>query len=249
MERFRNKVAIVTGAGSGIGQAIVLRLVTEGASVLAIDINEKGLTETLQLASQTERLTLGCISITDEEQVSTKINEYITVQGHLDVLVNVAGILRVVRATDTSLDLFRSIIETNIVGTFLMCRLCLPHLLISKGNIVNTASTAGYFGHPYMSAYAASKGAVVSLTHSLAREYILQGVRVNAIAPGGIETPLTKNIEFPSNFDEKLFTNIMLPDKRMGKPEQVASVVAMLASDDGAFINGEVVRIDGGTHC
>ena len=247
-ERFKDKVAIVTGAGSGIGRAILLRLVTEGASVLGIDMNGDGLAETVKLASHKERISVACLSVTDEVQVTQKINEYVTLQGRLDVLANVAGILRAVPATDTSLDLFRSIIETNLVGTFLMCRICLPHLLISKGNIVNTASTAGYFGHPYISAYAASKGAVVSLTHTLAREYILQGVRVNAVAPGGIETPLSTNIEWPANMNISLFENHALPDKRMGQPENVAGVVAMLASDDGAFINGEVIRIDGGVH-
>ncbi len=239
----------MTGAGSGIGQAIVIRLIAEGASVLGIDINEDGLKQTSQLSSHPERMSLATVSITEEQQVIQKVNDYITLQGHLDVLVNAAGILRPSIATETSLDQFRSIIETNLVGAFLMCRTCLPHLLITKGNIVNIASTAGYFGHPYMIAYAASKGGMVALTSSLAREYILEGVRVNGVAPGGIDTPLVKNLQWPPNINYKLFSNLSLPDNRQGKPEEVASVVAMLASQDGAFINGEIIRVDGGVHC
>jgi len=238
----------VTGAGSGIGRAVVLRLVAEGASVLGIDVNETGLKETVELTSYPERVSIVVVSITDEQQVVEKVNEYVTRQGHLDVLVNMAGILRVTLSTETTLEEFRLVIDTNLIGTFLMCRVCLPHLLITKGNIVNAASVAGLFGHPYMAAYAASKGAIIALTKALAREYILQGVRVNAVAPGGIATPMHTSCPFPTGLNEILFGNLRLPDHRFGKSEDVAAVVAMLASHDGSFINGEVIRIDGGVH-
>jgi NAD(P)-dependent dehydrogenase (short-subunit alcohol dehydrogenase family) len=238
----------VTGAGSGIGRAVVLRLVAEGASVLGIDVNETGLKETVELTSYPERVSIAVVSITDEQQIVEKINEYVTRQGHLDVLVNMAGILRVTISTETTLEEFRLVIDTNLIGTFLMCRVCLPHLLITKGNIVNAASVAGLFGHPYMAAYAASKGAIIALTKALAREYILQGVRVNAVAPGGIATPMHTSCPFPTGLNEILFSNLRLPDHRFGKSEDVAAVVAMLASHDGSFINGEVIRIDGGVH-
>jgi NAD(P)-dependent dehydrogenase (short-subunit alcohol dehydrogenase family) len=246
--RFKDKTAIVTGAGSGIGRAIVLRLVAEGASILGIDLNEVGLKETVQLTSNPERVSIAVVSVTDEQQVIEKVNEYVTRQGHLDVLINMAGILRVSHSADTSLEEFRSVIDINLTGTFLMCRTCLPHLLVTKGNIVNAASTAGRHGHPYMAAYAASKGAIVALTKSLAREYIFQGVRVNAVAPGGIFTPIMTSLQLPPGINEILFSNLKRPDSRFGKPEDVAGVVAMLASQDGVFINGEVIRIDGGTH-
>ncbi len=238
----------MTGAGSGIGRAVVLRLVAEGASVLGIDVNETGLKETVELTSYPERVSIAVVSITDEQQIVEKINEYVTRQGHLDVLVNMAGILRVTISTETTLEEFRLVIDTNLIGTFLMCRVCLPHLLITKGNIVNAASVAGLFGHPYMAAYAASKGAIIALTKALAREYILQGVRVNAVAPGGIATPMHTSCPFPTGLNEILFSNLRLPDHRFGKSEDVAAVVAMLASHDGSFINGEVIRIDGGVH-
>lgn len=246
--RFQDKTVIVTGAGSGIGQSIVIRLVAEGATVLGIDVNEAGLKETVQLTSQPERVSIAVVSITDEQQIIEKVNEYVTRQGHLDALINMAGIIRSTITTETTLEQFRSVIDNNLVGTFLMCRVCLPHLLITKGNIVNAASTAGLYGHPYMAAYAASKGAIIALTKSLAREYILQGVRVNAVAPGGTATPLAATLQFPAGINRSLFSNTQLPDRRMGLPDEIAAVVAMLASQDGSFINGEVIRIDGGCH-
>jgi NAD(P)-dependent dehydrogenase (short-subunit alcohol dehydrogenase family) len=247
--RFQNKTVIVTGGGSGIGQAVVIRLVAEGASVLAIDINETGLNETVQLTSNPERVSIAAISVADEQKVTEKVNDYVARQGQLDALINLAGILRAVVSTDCTLELFRSVVEVNLVGTYLMCRVCLPHLLLTKGNIVNTASTAGRFGHPYMAAYASSKGGVIALTKTLAREYLAQGVRVNAIAPGGILTPMVKTIQFPPGISQTAFDHMRLPDNRIGQPEQVASVVAMLASQDGSYINGEVIQIDGGVHC
>jgi NAD(P)-dependent dehydrogenase (short-subunit alcohol dehydrogenase family) len=246
--RFQDKTAIVTGAGSGIGRAVVIRLVAEGAFVLGIDVNEVGLKETLQLTVHPERVSIAVLCVTDEQQVIEKVNDYVTRQGHLDVLVNVAGILRATHTAETTLEQFRLVIDTNLIGTFLMCRVCLPHLLACKGNIVNTASTAALYGHPYMAAYAASKGAVVALTKSLAREYILQGVRVNAVAPGGIATPMATSFQFPEGIHPILLGNLQRPDRQLGQPENIAAVVAMLASQDGSFINGEVIRIDGGVH-
>ncbi len=225
---------------------MVVRLVAEGASVLAIDINEAGLNETVQLTSHPEHVSVAVISVTDEQQVTEKVNDYVARQGHLDALINMAGILRTVLSTESTLEQFRSVIEINLVGTYLMCRVCLPHLLITKGNIINTASAAGRFGHPYMAAYASSKGAVIALTKSLAREYILQGVRVNGIAPGCVITPMTKTFQLPPNANQRLFDHSLLPNNQYGQPEQIAAVVAMLASHDGSYINGEVIQIDGG---
>jgi len=159
-----------------------------------------------------------------------------------------AGILQMTLSTETTLEQFRSVIDTNLVGTFLMCRVCLPHLLITKGNIVNAASTAGLFGHAYMAAYAASKGAIIALTKALAKEYILQGVRVNAVAPASIVTPMHTSIQFPTGVNYTFFENLIPLNKQFGQPEDVAGVVAMLSSQDGSFIKGEVIRIDGGVH-
>jgi len=142
------------------------------------------------------------------------------------------------------------LIQVNLVGTFLFCREALPHLLESKGNIVNAASTSAYYGHPYMAAYSASKGGIASMTHALAWEYMRRGVRVNAVAPGGIITPLVQGTPagFPAGVDHSLFAHLTPPDGKFGMPDHVAGVIAMLASADGAHINGEIIRIDGGVH-
>jgi NAD(P)-dependent dehydrogenase (short-subunit alcohol dehydrogenase family) len=143
-----------------------------------------------------------------------------------------------------------ALIQVNLVGTFLFCRAALPHLLETGGNIVNAASTSVEFGHPYMAAYSASKGGIAAMTHSLAWEYVRRGVRVNAVAPGGINTPMVQNTPagFPEGVDGMLFMHLTPPDQRFGVPENVAGVIAMLASADGAHINGEIIRIDGGVH-
>lgn len=248
-QRFQDKSVIVTGAGSGIGRAVAIRLIAEGASVLAIDLNEDGLKETQNATSNPERVTLAILSVTDEQGINEKVNNYATEQGHIDVLINVAGIIKCSHSTETTLEEFQTVLNTNLIGTFLMCRACLPHLIKTKGNIVNTASIAGICGHPYMAAYAASKGAVIALTKSLAREYISHDVRVNAVAPGGTLTPLVHTIQFPPDVNMALFAHFQLPKNRLALPEEIATVIATVASNDGSFINGEVLRIDGGVNC
>jgi NAD(P)-dependent dehydrogenase (short-subunit alcohol dehydrogenase family) len=251
--RFANQSVIVTGAASGIGRACVVRLAAEGAQVLGVDLNAAGLDETVQLATQTAahggqaRGATG--SVADEARVRQIVTDFVGQAGKLDVLVNMAGFLRSSHTTETSLQSFLDILQVNLVGTFLCCREALPHLLKTRGNIVNAASTSAYYGHPYMAAYSASKGGVAALTHALAWEYLKQGVRVNAVAPGGIMTPLVEATPagLPEDIDFKLIQHLT-PITRFGTPENVAGVVAMLASEDGAHMTGEIVRIDGGVH-
>lgn len=252
--RFQNKNVIVTGAASGIGQAAVLRLVGEGATVLAVDLNADGLQETLaradSVAGNGGRVVSSCLSVTDETAVREAIGAFVSDAGRLDALVNMAGILSSAHTTDTSFDAFMRIVQINLGGTFLCCREALPFLIESKGNIVNAASTSAFFGHPYMAAYSASKGGVAALTQALSREYMKSGVRVNAVAPGGIATPMVaaQATSFPTGADMSLLMHLSRPDRQLGAPDEVAAVIAMLASDDGAFVNGAILRIDGGTH-
>ena len=253
--RFVDKAVIVTGAATGIGRATLGRLVAEGATALAIDMNEAGLTESVELAQKGAahggRAEYQVASVTDEASIRRIFADFTSRAGKLDVLVNMAGILRAVHSTEETLEEFSRIVQVNLVGTFLCCREALPHLLRTRGNIVNAASTSSFFGHPYMAAYAASKGAIAAMTHTLAWEYMQQGVRVNAVAPGGISTPMTDTMKaggFPPNTDMSLFVHLARPDGRFGEPANVAAVIATLASDDGAFVNGEVVRVDGGCH-
>jgi NAD(P)-dependent dehydrogenase (short-subunit alcohol dehydrogenase family) len=252
--RFEGRTVIVTGAASGIGRAALIRLVSEGAVALGVDQNETGLKEAAALAQAGAghggRASIAVASVADESAVKRVVKNFVGQEGRLDVLVNMAGILRSTHTTETSLDHFLEVIQVNLVGTFLFCREALPHLLETKGNIVNAASTSVFFGHPYMAAYSASKGGIAAMTHALAWEYIKRGVRVNAIAPGGISTPMVQAQpqRFPPGVDSSLFMHLMQPAGRSGQPEEVAGTIALLASDDGAFINGEIIRIDGGVH-
>ena len=253
LQRFTGKTAIVTGAASGIGQATAVRLVAEGATVIGVDTNEEGLRQTVERAMAGAGAGAGARylvgSVAEEATAPRVVADVLGKEGKLDVLVNLAGILRSEPLTTTTLELFRLLLEVNLVGTFLFCREAIPALLATRGNIVNAASTSSQFGHPYMTAYAASKGGVYALTHSLAWEYLKQGVRVNAVAPGGIATPMTAaQGERMAGLDLSLFAHLSRPDRVFGKAENVAGVIAMLASEDGAHMTGEVVRMDGGVH-
>jgi NAD(P)-dependent dehydrogenase (short-subunit alcohol dehydrogenase family) len=254
LERFTDRVVIVTGAASGIGKATVARLASEGASVLASDITADALDASVAEANAGAaaggEVVAHVADISDEAQAAGTIEAAISRWGRLDALCNIAGMLRTVRTHECDLDTWNKIIGVNLTGTFLMCRAALPHLITSKGAIVNTASTSSFFGHPWMAAYASSKGAVAALTQTLAIEYCKEGVRANAIAPGSVTSGITNNVEFPSDLTKeegKLVRRIMSPTG-FGAPEDVAAVVALLASDDGRHITGETIRIDGGTH-
>lgn len=250
--RLTGRSALVTGAASGIGAATALRLAAEGATVLAVDLDPAGLQRTVAAlpAEATGSVTAHVADVSDEDAVAGAVAAAVAQGGGLQVLANIAGMLRTVRTHECDRATWDRILAVNATGTFLLCKAALPHLVERGGAIVNAASTSGSFGHPWMAAYAASKGAVEAFTHTLAVEYCKQGVRVNAVAPGSVTSGITSAVEFPSDLtkDEgKLVRRIMSPTG-FGRPEDVAAVVAMLASDDGAHVTGEVIRIDGGTH-
>jgi NAD(P)-dependent dehydrogenase (short-subunit alcohol dehydrogenase family) len=254
LERFEGKSAIVTGAASGIGRATVARLVAEGAQVLGTDVEAEGLKSSIDEANAGAaaggQAFARVADISAEGDVATTVADAVERFDRLDVLANIAGIMRTGRTESFDLATWDLVLRVNLTGTFLMCRDALPHLVESKGAIVNTASTSSFFGHPWMAAYASSKGAIAALTQTLAVEYAKAGVRVNAVAPGSVTSGITNGVEFPDDLskeESKLVRRIMSPTG-FGDPGAVAAVVAMLASDDGRHMTGEVVRIDGGTH-
>lgn len=244
--RFAGKSIIVTGGASGIGRATALRFAAEGGRVLAVDLDEKGLA-TLQQEQPGIAIRAG--SVADEATARAVVAEWVEEAGQLDVLVNMAGIIRSSHAATTDYDAFMSVIAVNLGSTFLMCREALPHLEKAGGNIVNAASTSSHFGHPFLTGYAASKGAIAAYTQSLAWEYVKRGVRVNAVAPGGIETPLANSVQtaMVEGADWELY-NHLSPIKGFAAPDKIAGVIAMLASEDGGHMNGAIVRVDGGVH-
>ena len=244
MGRLEGKVAVVTGASSGIGRATALRLAAEGASVACADIAADGAART---AKEIDSVSFAC-DVSDAASVAALVASVVDQLGQLDVVCNIAGIGKFAHTHEASLEEWDRIIGVNLTGTFLMCRAALPHLLGRGGAIVNTASTAGIQGQPYSAAYCASKGGVAMLTKALAWEYVDRGVRVNAVAPGGIETPIMKDFGFPEGANMKLMAKMMTP-LGFGQPEEVAGVFAFLASDEARYMTGSIVTIDGGMTC
>ncbi len=262
MRRLEGKRILVTGAASGIGQATALRLLAEGAAVVAVDIAPDGLDATRGRATEAgiaERLTAVPMDVGSEDSVVAGVRRATETLGGLDSLVNAAGILRAAHTHETSLELWNRIVGVNLTGTFLVVREALPALLANpRSAIVNFSSTSASFAHPYMAAYAASKGGIQSFTHSLALEYAREGLRAVCVAPGSIKSGITDATGgyIPQDADWSLFSRLMpiLPTTEessgagMADPAVVAGVIAMLVSEDGAFITGTEIRIDGGTH-
>ncbi|MFI9326827.1 SDR family NAD(P)-dependent oxidoreductase [Kitasatospora sp. NPDC052868] len=253
MERFSGRNVLITGGGSGIGQATVHRILAEGGRVVAADVNEDGLKNTLDRAhadGTADRLAVTVLDVSDEAAVRAAVAEAVAGLGGLDVLVNAAGILRSSHTHKTSLEFWNKLLAVNLTGTFLMTREALPALLAGgRGVVVNFSSTSATFAHPYMAAYAATKGGIQSFTHAIAAEYAKQGLRAACVAPGSIDSGMTNNPGLPTDADFSLLGKLS-PALGQGfaGPETVAGVIAMLASDDGAFITGTEIRIDGGTH-
>ena len=247
MERFRDRTVLVTGAASGIGRATAERLAAEGARLAISDVAVDGLAETARMCREAGAAVHEVVAdVADEAAVVDLVAGTVEALGGLDVVCNVAGILAFEDFRATTLADFERIIGVNLTGTFLVCREAMDHLIESGGNIVNITSTAALAGHPWTSSYSASKGGVLALTLTLAVEFGKLGVRSNAIAPGSIETPIQGAFQVPEGGDPKLIYRVM-PLDRMRGPEQVASAVAYLGSDDAAHVNGEVLRVDGGT--
>ncbi len=247
MERFANKVVLLTGAASGIGRATAERLALEGATLTLVDINADGLGQTVQTCRDSGAEVLSLVGdISSESSVAEIIESTVNEFGRIDVLCNIAGILQFKDFRLTTLDDWNKIIGVNLTGTFLMCRDALPHLLESQGNIVNMSSTASLGGHPWTAPYSASKGGIQAMSLGIAVEFGKMGVRCNCVAPGSILTPIQDAFELPEGADPKLLHRIMPLDKMRG-PEQIASAVAYLGSDDAAHVNGTVLKVDGGT--
>lgn len=244
--RFDGKIALLTGAGSGIGRASAIRLAAEGAEVFLHDLNADGVAATaatIEAAGGTARTRVGDVTSRTEcfDTVAAAVDAY----GRLDVLCNIAGIAAGNHFDAIPEDAYRRMVAVNMDAPFFFCQAAIPHLLATDGNIVNMASNAGLMGQAYTSVYCMTKGALIQLTRSLAMEYAKTGLRVNAIAPGGIMTALSEGYTMPADIDVELMTPYF-GFRGQGEADDVAELVSLVASPSGRNIHGAVLSTDRG---
>lgn len=240
-----NKVAIITGAGSGFGRSTAELYAKEGAKVVAVDYNGEAAEATVQaIKNNGGEATAFTADVADEAKVKEFVQLAVDTYGKIDILFNNAGIYAPGNVEETDSDDWQRSIDVNVTALFLACKHAMPYLKETKGNIINTASAGGIIGFPGAIAYATTKGAVISFTRAMAVDYAEAGVRVNAISPGTGETGMTK--ELLEN--EEVYQGFIspIPAKRLGQPEDVANAALFLASDLASYITGHALPVDGG---
>lgn len=243
MGRFSGKTVLITGAASGIGRASAQAFAAEGASLYLCDINGEGLQAVAEaLPTQVKTRVL---DVTRSADCRAAVEEAVSAFGQLDVLCNIAGIAKTHHFHETTDEQWDQILAVNLSSVMYLSRAAIPHLLKQKGNIVNMASIAGLMGQAYTSGYCASKAAVVMLSKSIALEYAKQGLRCNAICPGGVQTELVQKFSAPEDVNFELMARYM-PLTEMAEAEDVASAVLFLASNDARHINGVALPLDSG---
>ncbi len=249
MERFKNKNVMITGASSGIGRATAIRIASEGGNLALLDINSDKLhTLAGELQAYKINIVYAQCDVSNFELTKQIIDHLCKELGGIQSLSHNAGILRCYHTHEMTLEQWNAIISVNLTGTFNVNRHALPHLLKNQYSyLVNTSSIAIEQPHPWMAAYAATKGAIQAFTRSLFIEYFLQGLHANCVLPGSIESDLAGTFRIPEGGNPDLVkTLIPLGQSKPASPEHVASVIALLASDDAFHINGTEISVDGG---
>lgn len=236
------KTAVITGGASGIGKQTAYKLSEQAENIVIVDRNAANAQEVVRDLAEAGRNARALdLDVTDFQAVKETVNNIKKEFGSIDILVNCAGIRKDGLLAMMKEEAFDQVIDVNLKGTFNMVRHCAPIMMKQKnGSIINISSVAGIAGNAGQTNYSASKAGVVGITKSVARELVSRGIRCNAIAPGFIGTEMTA--EFSDN--EAVIETI--PMKRMGKPEEVAELIAFLASEKSSYITGQVINIDGG---
>lgn len=243
-QRFVDRVAVVTGAASGMGRATAVRLAAEGAAVFGIDMNEAGLSEVG--AEIGAAFTPHVADISQRQVCHDAIARCVVELGTPDVLANVAGVLRSGHMADVTEADLALLFGVNVSAMFWMCQAAIPLMVeAGRGSVVNIASNAGLMGTAYTVAYSASKGAVVNMTRSLAMEFVKTKVRINCVAPGGVKTPMTSNVNIPDDVDFSLMAPYV-GFRKMADPSELAAVIAFVASDEARQLHGSILSADSG---
>jgi 3-oxoacyl-[acyl-carrier protein] reductase len=242
--RLKHKICIVTGAAQGIGAATALKFAEEGASVVVCDLKPEGVDSAVALVRARGAMAMGfALDVTDREALDAMVAAVRERFGSIDVLVNNAGIAKDARLQKMTLQQFDAVIDVNLRGVFHCTQSVLPAMLAQgSGVILNASSVVGLYGNFGQTNYAASKFGVIGFTKTWSRELGPKGIRVNAVAPGFIETQILATIP------DKVLQHMreQVPLHRLGRPEEIANVYAFLASDEASYINGAVIEVSGG---
>ncbi len=240
----RGKVALVTGAASGLGRATAVKLAQAGARLWLVDVNAEGLTETLSLLPEGEHQT-AMVDLADPEACHPAVDAAAAHYGQLDALCNIAGLIYLANSPDMPKPLWDRMLAVNLTAPFLLSQAAIPHLLKVNGAIVNVVSSAAFIGEAYAAAYCASKAGLLNLTKAMAMEYQKQPIRINAVAPGGMITNIATNFRPPEGCDFELLKRFS-GMRGTVEVDDVADMVALLASPAGRGYHGNCISIDAG---
>ncbi|HWK69294.1 3-oxoacyl-ACP reductase FabG [Pollutimonas sp. M17] len=242
--RLKGKIAIVTGAGQGIGEATALKFSGEGATVVACDLNEDAVNKTVAACKEAGADAIGfSLDVADRPAVDEMVAQTLSRYKRIDALVNNAGITRDARLEKMSSEQFDAVIDINLKGVFNVAQAVVGTMIAQGGGVIlNASSVVGVYGNYGQTNYAAAKFGVIGFTKTWCRELGPKGIRVNAVAPGFIQTPMLSSV--PDAVLDKMCEQV--PLRRLGRPEEIANIYAFLASDEASYINGAVIEASGG---